>query len=86
MFIFECNQNGIQMNEELDFLLDEINIQEDKSKVLRVTIERYGLKTIVEHPIDNAIPDSIRHLLQCALLGSGVLPKDVEYIFSDLHE
>lgn len=73
------------MNEELDFLLDEINVQEHQSKVFRVTIERWGRKTIVEMPDDNLMLDQIRHSLQSALLGSGMESDEVRYIFEDLY-
>ena len=73
------------MNEELDFLLDEFNVQEQQSKVFRVTIERKGRKTIVDMPDGNLLLDNIRHLLQSALLGSGMRTDEVKYIFEDLY-
>lgn len=75
----------LHMNEELDFLLDEINVQEQQSQVFRVTIERKGRKTIVEMPDDNLMLDQIRHFLQSALLGSGMRSDEVKYIFEDLY-
>lgn len=78
-------KKGLHMNEELDFLLDEINVQEQQSQVFRVTIERNGRKTIVEMADGNLLLDNIRHLLQSALLGSGMRTDEVTYIFEDLH-